>query len=351
MSLASRFTSSRLSSLSIIQGILLQGETNKLHFFSTNLSSYFHTFIKTNIENKFKLVIEPKKILEFVSLLPAGNLEIEIKEKQVTINLGKTKGVFPVLESKEFPLPPNITEKGQKIKANLLVNNLPLVLFASSSDESRPVLTGVKFLSQDEELTMVATDGFRLSLVKIKKEFDLPAVILPGDFLNEVARFIKNEEVYFNYSPQEKAVSFKIEDSDFYSRLIEGEYPPFERVIPSEKKTTIKLDKEEFLRNIKIISVFARDLSNIVIIQTNKNGIQIRPKNDRVNEDMAFQEAEIKGEEQKIAFNFKFLLDLLNHLPAKELIIELLRSDAPAIFKTDDNPNFLHIIMPVRIQE
>ncbi len=351
LGLASKFTSSRLSSLTVVQGVLIEGEKGKINFYSTDLSSYCHTFIKTTNGQNFRIIVDPKKIIEFLTLLPAGNLEVDISEKQLTISYEKTKGVFPIIASNEFPLPPKMDEKGQKIKADFLIKNLPLILFSSSNDETRPVLTGVNFLTDDDEMVMVATDGFRLSLVRMKKETDIPPMIVPAGFLGEVSRFFKDEEVYFNYSKTEKAISFKIGDNEFFSRLVEGEYPPFEKVIPSEKKTTIALDKEEFLRNIKLISVFARDFSNIIIIETEKDGIQIKPKKDTEGEDVAFQEATVEGEAQRIAFNYKFLLDFLNHAEAKRIKIDLVRSDAPVVFKLEDNPNFLHIIMPVRIQE
>jgi DNA polymerase-3 subunit beta len=354
LSYAARFTSSRLSSLTALQGVLIEGKSDKISFYSTNLSSYYHTFVKNSKGEKkenFRILVEPKKIIEFLSFLSPGSLEIEVKEKQITLALGKTKGVFPLLPTEEFPPPPKIEGEEQKIRSEIFLKNLPLVVFAASNDETRPVLTGINFLTQDEEMVIVATDGFRLSMVKIKKEIDIPSMIVPSGFLDEAMRFIKGSEVSFGYSKEEKAIMIKAGENELYSRLIEGEYPPFEKVVPSEKNTTVKIDREETLRNIKAISVFARDFSNIVILEVVKEGIQLKPKIEGVGEDIAYQEAEVKGDEQKIAFNYKFLLDLLNHLDTKEVVIEIVRPDAPVVFKLEDNPNFLHIIMPVRIQE
>ena len=349
---ASRFTSSRLSSLPTLQGVLLKGEKNLIHFYSTNLNSYYHTVIKTQEPVQFEIVIEAKKANEFISLLSSKEIEVEIKEKQIIISQERTRGEFPIIISKDFPLPPTIDEQPQKINTRFFSESLPLILFSTATDETRPVLTGVNISSQEEGLLMVTTDGFRLSLLKLKKETPFPSFIIPASFLSEVVYFSKGEkEVFFNYSPQEKIVRLKIGNNDLYSRLIDGEYPPFEKVIPTEKKTTIELDKEELLKNIKLISIFARDFSNIIIIQTTKGGIQLKPKTGAEDHNITFQEARVKGEEQKIAFNFKFLIDFLNHLSGKKITIELLRADAPAVFRIDNNPDFLHIIMPVRIQE
>lgn len=254
--------------------------------------------------------------------------------------------------TEEFPMPPAIQEKEQRIESSFLTKHLPLVLFTASTDEARPVLTGVNFVSSDEELLIVATDGFRLSIIKEKSKGQIPSMIIPADFLQEILRSIKEvKEVGFAFSHEEKIVRFKIEDDEFYSRLIEGEFPPFERVIPTETKTKVSLDKAEFLRNIKLISVFARDYSNVVVCEFKQDGLTVRPKKENSEENRAFEEITIDGEDQSVAFNFKYVMDFLNHMEGKNINVEILRSEAPVVFKMKENPAFLHIIMPVRIQE
>jgi len=351
INLASKFTSSKINSSTSLQGVCLIGEEGLINFYSTNLNSYYHTFIKYEGASKFKAVVEPRKIGEFLSLLSSGKIDIEIKDKQIIISQDKTVGEFPLFESAEFPFPPKIEVEKQKIKADFFKNNLPLVVFSSSSDETRPVLTGINFVSSGEDLQIVATDGFRLSLLNMKKQVSFPAVIVPAVFLTEVAKFLKSEkEISFSYSEEEKILVFYIGENELFTRLIEGDYPPFGKVIPSEKKTTVVLDRSELLRNVKLASIFARDFSSVVVLKTEKNNITVTPKNAG-DKDVAFQEAVIQGEEVKIAFNYKFLIDFLNNATSKKIIIELLRSDAPAIFKIEGQDNFLHIIMPVRIQE
>lgn len=348
---ASKFTSLRITSLPILQGVCLKLEKNKLHFFSSNLNSFFHSFLKTGGDKDEEITVEPKKIIEFVSLLPGGKIDIQTKEKQLIITTGKTSGKFPLMSGEEFPKPPKTEEKEQQLKTGFLVKNLPLVLFAASTDDSRPVLSGINFQTNDE-LVMVATDGFRLSLIKTKKETEIPSAIIPAEFLKELLSYLKEEkEVEFSYSEKEKIIKFKLGDREFFSRLIEGDFPPFEKVIPQDKKTTVKLEKEEFLRNTKLISVFARDFSNIIVLEIKKGGVTIRPKSDDAKENSTFQEAEVEGDEQTVAFNYKFLLDYLNNTGTKKIEIDILRPDAPVAFRTEEEKNFLHIIMPVRIQE
>lgn len=351
LSLASRFTSSKLSSLALLQGIYFKAEEGKIHLYSSNLNSFFHSALPAKIEKKGEFITEAKKLIEFISFLTEGKIELEASEKQLTVISGKKRGGFPLLKSGDFPLPPKLEGKDQKLSPDFFIKNLPLILFSASSDETRPALSGVNFVT-NEDLTLVSTDGFRLSLLKTEKEADIPSVIIPADFLKEVLHYVKEEKnLGFSYSEKEKLIKFKAGETEFYSRLIEGDFPPFEKVIPQERKTTVVLEKEEFLRNVKLISVFARDLSYIVVLEVKKNEVKITPKATGGEDNSAVQEAEVEGEEQKTAFNYKFLVDFLNAVDCKNITIEILRPDAPTVFRTDNNKNFLHIIMPVRIQE
>lgn len=346
------FIATKFSSLPALRGVYIKGEEEKLHFFATNLNSYYHTSIAIMKTSLFELVIEPRKIIEFLSLLSPGEIELEIKEKAVHFYQKKIKGVFPVIESNDFPLPPETKGEKQRIKTNFFTTNLPLVLFSVSPDESRPVLTAVNFLSQEGAMTMVSTDGFRLSLLKTKKEIDIPSLLISSDFLEKVIKEARGEEsLVFGYLVEDKMVYVQIGEAELYSRLIDGEFPPFGKVIPQEAKTTIIFDREEFLRNVKLVSVFARDYSNVVVCTVRKEGVHLRPKTDRETENDAFQEVEFSGEEQSLAFNYKFLIDFLNTIDSKKIIMQVLRPDAPVVFKSEEYPDFLHIIMPVRIQE
>lgn len=352
LSLASKFTSSKFSSIATLQGVLIEGNNEEIVFYSTDLNVFFRTSLKIKGDKSFKAVIEPKRALEILSLLQPGMIDIEIKESSVEISQGRTKTSLSLISYEDFPKPPETKEKRQMIKTNFLTKDLPLVIFAASSDETRPVLTGINFISSDEELIIVATDGFRLSLMKTKKERDFPSMLIPKDFLMEIVRLARDEkEIGFTYLKSEKLVLFEIGENLFYSRLIEGEFPEFEKVLPVEKKTTVIVDREEFLRNVRLTSVIARDYSNIVICEFKKDGIYIGPKTDSGDTNEAFQEAEFEGDEQKVAFNFKFLADFLNNIDSKKIVLEILRPDAPVVFKLEGNRDFLHVIMPIRIQE
>jgi DNA polymerase III subunit beta len=243
ISLASRFVSNRFVTSSSLQGVLIKGDKEKMEIYSTNLNSYFQTTMKYKGEGSFTIVVDSKKIVEFLTLLQPGEIYIDIEEKKIIIGREKTRGTFSLYEAKDFPTPPKAKEKKEKIKTEVF-KKLPMVIFAASQDISRPVLTAVNFITNENETKMVSTDGFRLSLLKTKKENKLPQALIPAETLTEAIRLVgEKDEVEIGYLEEEKMVVFYFGEDTLFTRLIEGEFPPFEKVIPGEKKTTIKLVK------------------------------------------------------------------------------------------------------------
>jgi len=349
---ATRFTSHKIGTPQALQGIYIKCEKGKMDIYSTNLSYYFHTSLLIETDGSVSMLIDPKKIAEFLNLLEQEDVMIETGEKQIIISQGKTRGAFSLFQAEDFPLPPKINTKEVVVEKEFFRKNIPLVLFSSSKDDSRPVLSGINFIESDEGLTIVSTDGFRLSLLKLSNKDQIKSMLIPAEFLYEVAHHAQETEtIGLSFSEEEKAALFSVGEDKFYSRLIEGEFPPFEKVIPTEVKTTVNIETGEFLRGIKLIAVFARDQSNIIICDFKKDGLWMRPKIATGNENSTQVDIEIIGEEQKVAFNYKFLLDFLNNIKEEKICVEILRSDAPVVFKTGKNKGFMHIIMPVRIQE
>ncbi len=349
---ASKFTSSRIGATAGLQGILFLNEKKKLHVYSTNLNTFFHTSVNSSSEENARFLLDPHKISEFINLLGDGEMSILVEKEKIVIVQQKTKGSFPLLSNTDFPTPPGVKGEGQVIDVKIFDKLISLVLFSASRDLSRPVLSGVNFVEKDGEMDVVTTDGFRLSLFHMKNELQMKSMLIPADFLLDLLRNSKDKKsMTLNFIDEEKMVYFKLEEDEYFTRLIEGDFPPYERVIPVEKKTTIQVDKAELIRNVKLISVFARDFSSIIICQFKKGELILSPKTEGGVENTTTQEIEFEGEEMKVALNFKFMLEFLNTTAEEKITIELLRPDAPVVLKTPHEKEYLHIIMPVRIQE
>jgi len=349
---SSHFTSSRIGAAAGLQGVLFVNTGKRLHTYSTNLNTFFHTSIESSLEEDVRFLLDHHKAVEFTSLLNEGEITLLLEKDRIIISQGKTKGAFSFLSPADFPMPPRVEGESQSIDVEKFEKILSLILFSASRDTSRPVLSGINFVEKEGFMDIVATDGFRLSLFHMKNELKMKSMLIPADFLLELSRNIKGKRtIMMNYLDKEKMVYFKVENDEYYTRLIEGDFPPYERVIPAEKKSTATIEKASFIRNVKLVSVFARDFSSIVICHFKKGELTLSPKIEGGVENTTTQEIEFEGEELRVAFNFKFLLEFLNTVDEDLITIELLRADAPVVLKTPKDKDYLHIIMPVRIQE
>jgi len=351
LSLATKFTSTRSITTQALQGVCLEFEKGKLHIYSTNLNSFFHTQIPVKGEVEQRLVIEPRRIIEFLSLLSPGEVELGVEKNKIVCRQTKTKGVFEVSDAADFPQPPVVEEEPKSIPVAQLERQVPFVAFSASRDETRPALTAINFDQKENSQVMVSTDGFRLSLVPLKKNILNASALVPGEFLQEVVRQAKGKEnMEIAVSDKEKTLKVVVGEKEFYTRLISEQFPPYEKVIPAGHTTTVTVSVDELIRAVKLVSIFARDVSNIVVMEVDKGTISVKPKHEGGDETGTSIEAVVEGDAMKTAFNYKFILDYLQHVQKKQITIELLRPDAPVVFRQEGMDGALHIIMPVRIQ-
>ncbi len=353
--LLSRFTSSRFTNNPILQGVLFEFKSKKLSLYATNLTSFAHSTLSLNKQvESVSVVVEVKKLIEFLNLISQQTIELDVLENKLSITINKTKATFPVLKGSDFPKLNTKNKTEVDLGGEFFFKNISLVLFSASKDDTRPVLSGVYFTKQDNGfINMVSTDGFRLSVLKAKNKEDIDSMIIPAGFLNEVLYFIKTfkKKVKFYVSKEDNIAMFLSDEFSFYTRLIDGEFPPFEKVIPNDINTTITISRDSILKAVKTTSVLLQGGSNIVVFDVRDDGVYFMPKNKDIDGDnVVFQEASISGGNVKIAFNNKFVLDLLNNLNVKDIKIEISKSDSPAIFTTKEKPGFLHLIMPIRIE-
>jgi len=347
-----KFTARRTVNNNLLRGILIKGEGGMLDIYATNLSYFIHTVIEidTKIE-KFQAIVEPTDLIEYLSCTESEKVEIEVGNNTLKISQEKSQGTFPLISGEDFPLPPEVKDEGMAIDVKGLKNNIPLLLLSASKDDSRPVLTSINFIVEGDKLTMVSTDGFRLSVVQEKATMGIRSMLISADFLNSVLQMVKDKNPTVFYLHEERVVAFQIDKTTLYARLIEGDFPPYEKAIPIDKKTTVSIDKESFLKSVKQMAVFVKKGGGIIIINIKKGTLEISPKNTGKDVNYTVMEGVVDGEDQRVAFNYRFLVDLLTHLEGGRICIEMLRSDTPVLFRDESRKNFFHIIMPVRISE
>lgn len=255
----------------------------------------------------------------------------------------------------EFPPVPAIENKtGTDIKKEDFLKAVSSVLFSAASDEARPMLMGIKIEKRKDQTALVTTDGYRLSVSAIEEENILASefLVIPSRAMAEVVRIggeEKEEQLLRLTETVDGQLVFTLGETSLSTRRIEGDFPNYRKIIPTQHTTEVSVDKEEFTRAVKSASLFARDSAGIIKFGFGENEITVTANTPQVGENTVEVEAETEGETVSVAINSRFLLDLLSHIQTGRLSMQLTGSLNPVVFTTEDK-NFLHIIMPVRVE-
>lgn len=353
--IASKAISSN-NTLPILNNILIKAEGQKLYFSATNLEIAVEFFISAEIKNEGSLTIPAKIITNYVSFLKNEKIELTSKESNLLIKSINSNTEINGLPSSEYPSIPKTDQTSYfKIKSEDLKKAIKQVVFAASFSSTRPVLSGVFLNIKNQEVKLVATDSYRLSEKKIQVENKVDQEIksiIPAKTIYELLRLIELEEEtqeieIINSSNQ---ILFKIGNILLTSRLIEGVYPDYEQIIPKNVKTIINLNSEEFILTLKRINLFAKENNNNIKLEINSTGLlEISTSLTQIGSEKSIIQTKIKGEENKIALNSQYLLDILTTLNTEEVTLELNEKINPVVIKSKDIEDFIHIIMPLKL--
>jgi DNA polymerase III subunit beta len=339
--------------LPVLSNILLSAENGKLKIASTNLEIGVIKLINAKIEEEGEITVPAKTITEVINGLAATEVIIESVGEVLNITSGKFKATINGISSSEFPVIPLPEGKGL-IFDKESISSSSQILFASAVDEGRPVLTGILTQASVGKLNLVATDGFRLAHreVSIKDATIDFKSLIPKKTFEEIVRIIGEEEsdqVEVAHSPSQNQIIFKIGQTILSSRLIEGNFPSWEKIIPQNIVTRAILEREDLLKAVKLASVFAKNEANIITISVSSFGINLSSKAKELGEQENEVEAQIEGDNLKIAFNARFLQEAVSAVPSIQLIMEFSGPLSAAIIKPMGIEGLEFIIMPVRI--
>lgn len=355
----SRFTATR-AQLPVLENILFSADKTKLRLSATNLETSAVINLGAQIKEEGEITIPAKTIAEIILNLPAGPLELESDKEHLKIKAQGFSAKVLGMNSADFPKIPQAVEPSDclVLPKEELLDALAQVLFAVSVDESRPILTGVLFLFSKGGLSLVATDGFRLSQKKInfKGKGLFQKLILPKNPLVEISRLgDEAEEIKMSLKEKENQAVFGLGETVLSSRVLEGKFPDYEKIIPKSSSLKVRADKEELLRAVKLASVFARDSANIVKFKVEKETLNLSAESSQVGNQEASVEAKVDGDLPaggfEISFNYRFLEEFLRVVKGEEVQMEFTDPFSPGVFTDPKDANFLHLIMPVKIQE
>lgn len=342
------------SQLPVLANILLTVDQGKIKLSATNLEIGVVQEISAADLEEGEITVPSRTLVEMIANLPAEKLELSSDAlNQLKITTNNFSSEINGISASEFPSIPLSSKDSINLDSKLLLKALPQISFAAAVDEGRPILTGILFEIKDQKLQLVATDGYRLAhktlAVEEKKQFK---ALIPRRTLEEVARLLTEEEadnVEIASSEDQNQIIFTFGNIKLSSRLIEGNFPAWEKIIPSESKTRIICDRAELLKAVKLASVFTRNEANFVKMQNLSSKLVLTSEAKELGSQKKEVEVQSEGEEIQIAFNVRYLQEALMAFNSSQLIIELSGNLSAAVIKPMGEEGLEYIIMPVNL--
>jgi len=363
LSIVGRAVATR-STLPITQNILLSAEKSRLKLAATNLEMASTCWIGAEVKKEGDITVPARLLIDFVSSLPNDLIEINLPTNSRILELksGHFQAHIHGIDAADFPPIPQINDGiTTTIDVASLREGITQVAFTAATEESRPVLTGINTEFDGEQLNLVAADGFRLAVHKTNLSAPVIAqttVIIPARTLNELNRLLSEQEepVEITVNEKKSQVLFRLKEAELVSQLIQGSFPNYSQVIPQSYTTRAVVDINEFLRVTKMSSVFARDASGIVRLvitpgtELTPGKVTVSAQAEEVGGNVGEIDALIDGEEAKIAFNVKYLSDVLSVLQQAQVAIEVTTPSSPGVIRPIGVDNYTHVVMPMFVQ-
>jgi DNA polymerase-3 subunit beta len=339
--------------LPILSSIYLKAEKNRLILAATDLYLGIKIAIPAEVSQEETLVVPGEILKNLVFSFSAGEIEIKKKANSLILKYGNSTSSLPFQSAEDYPQFPEVVGEDYSLSTLLLGKIEKLVAFAAATDQTRPILASLLFSFKEKNLNLVGTDGFRLATLGTKDgSKDLTQdLLIPVKALTEVFRLATQAEegsISFKVAEELKQVLFIIDGAEVYVRLIEGEYPPYSKIIPPEFEYKINLDWDELNTQVKRAFLFSRDASNIIRFEVSKNKLEVKASSPAHGEYLGEINIAYSGEPLEIAFNALYLLDFLATHQAEEVIFMMNESLKPAAFKIQEEKDYLYLIMPFR---
>jgi DNA polymerase III subunit beta len=356
LQVVSRAVSSR-TTLPILNNVLLQTSDQGLQLTATNLEIGIRQVIPAEVQEEGGITVPARLLTDFVTGHPDEPLSMVLDRKTQSIALKSSRfdanirGIDPA----DFPPVPAAVE-GRKLKVGQteLKDAIEQTVIAASTDEGRPVLTGVFLQLNGGKATLAATDGHRLAVRTLSVQAepgDGESMVVPARALSELSRVLKgaDDAVEMTVGPQKNQVYFKSGDVELMSRLIEGTYPNYQQVIPSQSTSTIRVKTQDLLFTTKMVSLFSKDAANVVKFKAEGGKLTLTANTSEVGQNVATVDASIEGQDLQVAFNSKYLLDVLAIIGSDEVQLGFTGPLNPGLIKPVGKDDYLYIIMPVRV--
>ncbi len=352
------------TTLPITNNVLLATDQSRLKLVATNLEMAISCWIGAKVEEEGAITVPARLLTEFINSLPNDRVDISLFPRTKTLGLkcARFEARISGVDAKDFPPIPKVDEGiTTKVEVEALRQGISQVVFAAATEESRPVLTGVDAEFDGDLLTLAAADGFRLAVYKLPLATPVSQkteVIIPARTLAELNRLAADQEeaVEITVNPNKSQALFGLKNTELVSQLVQGTFPQYAQLIPQSYNTRVVVDVAEFLRAAKTASIFARDGSGIVRLvmtpgsELTPGKLTISARSEEIGDDVGEIDAIVEGEEAKIAFNGRYLTDVLGVLRESQVALETTNPSSPGVVRPVGVDNYIHVVMPMFVQ-
>lgn len=345
--------------------VKIETDEGRLKLVATDLMMATTCWIGAQVEEEGAVTVPARLLTDFVTSLPNERIDLTVpaRGRQVHISCARNEATMAGMDAADFPPVPAVADGlSLTLEPKTLRKAISQVQFAAAADDTRPVLTGVHTLAEGNELTLAAADGFRLAVHKLPLKQEVPErveVIIPARALREIERLIgdENEPVEMAINGARSQVLFRLPDVEMVATLIQGTFPNYGQLIPQSYATRTTIDMRQFLQETRIAAIFARDGAGIVRIQlepgegSNAGKLIVSARAEEIGEHRGDIDVKVEGEASKIAFNSRYLQDVLQALDdVDEVALETTSPSSPGVIRPIGDDSYVHVVMPMFVQ-
>ena len=344
--------------------VLLASDQGRLKLVATDLMIATTCWIGAQVEEEGSVTVPARLLTDFVASLPSDKVDLTVTDRgrQLHVSCARNEATVAGMDAADFPPVPSVDDGlTLELDPKQFKRAVEQVEFAAAADDTRPVLTGIHTLAEGQELTLAAADGFRLAVHKLPLRQEVAErveVIVPARALREVMRLIGDGEdpLTMSFSATRSQVLFKLPNAELVATLIQGTFPNYSQLIPQSYTTRTTLGMKQFLQETRIAAIFARDGAGIIRLQVEPEEgasgvLSISARAEEIGNHEGKMDVKVEGEASKIAFNSRYLQDVLQVLDAEEIALETSSPSSPGVLRpigTDDN--YVHVVMPMFVQ-
>lgn len=341
------------NTLPILNNVFIKTENGLLKISSTNLEIAITTSIRCKIETEGEVTVSSKTLMDLISNLPNKNITLEKKDTDLLIESENYHTKLKTLPTEDFPIIPTVEQKDViTVDSIELKKSLEQVVFAASTNQTQPEISGVLFSVEEKILKIVATDRYRLAEKKV--ELVKPAeknfsIIIPQKTTGEIIRVIGPQKGVVEIIVSETQIAVMFNDTQIVSRLVDGQYPDYKQIIPNNFLITTTVAKTDLVSAIKTTSVFGQLTSGIHLgFSLEKQQINLFSGSTEVGDSSVEVNALVVGGSVDLVLNYKYLLDCLNSINTEKVLIKIVDDNSPSILVPENESNYVYLIMPIK---